>query len=109
MTVKCYNNGYETYLKDEQWVYSDTDEPVDSTTRACKHCKSAKGHPDEPDHCIGMLPGVAFACCGHGEPEAAYIQFENGVVVRGFEVCESLAPCELPLWVIRKPKDPVES
>lgn len=36
----------------------------------------------QPDPCFGgPLPGVRFACCGHGE-DYGYIAFENGVVVR---------------------------
>lgn len=41
-----------------------------------------------PDPCLGELPGVDFACCGHGgEPGttstgAGYIKFSNGVVLR---------------------------
>ena len=27
----------------------------------------------EPDACIGRLPGVRGACCGHGDPDEAYI------------------------------------
>jgi hypothetical protein len=35
------------------------------------------------DPCLGVLPGVKYACCGHGDPDdAAYIFFENGVIVR---------------------------
>jgi len=33
------------------------------------------------DPCLGCLPGVAFACCGHGDREM-YIAFENGVTIR---------------------------
>jgi hypothetical protein len=34
----------------------------------------------EPDPCLGYLPGVAHACCGHGEPtKVAYVAFTNGV------------------------------
>ena len=29
--------------------------------------------PDGPDACLGLLPGVAAACCGHGDPERAYV------------------------------------
>lgn len=29
----------------------------------------------EPDPCIGYLPGVYNACCGHGEDDNAYITF----------------------------------
>ena len=27
----------------------------------------------EPDPCLGWLPGVHSACCGHGEPEKACV------------------------------------
>lgn len=43
---------------------------------------------DRHDPCIANLPGVKNACCGHGVDEG-YIQFENGVTIRGiFEVDE---------------------
>jgi hypothetical protein len=38
------------------------------------------------DPCIGKLPGVIFACCGHGQ-ETGYIAFENGTVIR-FKDCK---------------------
>jgi hypothetical protein len=28
-----------------------------------------------PDPCIGYLPGVYNACCGHGNPAEAYLTF----------------------------------
>lgn len=36
----------------------------------------------EGDHdpCIRDLPGVKFACCGHGE-RTGYVSFENGVYI----------------------------
>jgi hypothetical protein len=44
--------------------------------------RTAQGH----DPCIANLPGVKNACCGHGI-EPGYIQFENGITIRGdFEV-----------------------
>ena len=38
------------------------------------------------DACLGILPGVDNACCGHGVREKSYIRFSNGMVVKGFEV-----------------------
>jgi hypothetical protein len=35
------------------------------------------------DACLGELPGVSNACCGHGEG-TGYVQFTNGVVLHGF-------------------------
>lgn len=48
---------------------------------ACKRCglpPTAEGH----DPCLGALPGVSNACCGHGW-QRGYIAFTNGVVIRG--------------------------
>ena len=39
------------------------------------------------DPCLGTLPGVIDACCGHGVKEA-YIIFGNGVTIRGSSVME---------------------
>lgn len=65
------------------WRYEDTDEIVpDVPTRPCPRCKlppTAEGH----DPCIANLPGVRFACCGHGVAgERGYIMFEDGRVIR---------------------------
>ncbi len=44
----------------------------------CGKLPTKEGH----DACLGTLPGVIDACCGHGVKEA-YIIFENGVTIRG--------------------------
>jgi len=49
--------------------------------------------PNGHDPCLGTLPGVKFACCGHGHTEG-YVMFRNGKVVRGrFDHTEAE-----PLW-----------
>ncbi len=40
----------------------------------CAHCDRTCG-PSDDDPCIEALPGVMNACCGHGKPENAYVQF----------------------------------
>jgi hypothetical protein len=47
----------------------------------CGKLPTKEGH----DACLGTLPGVIDACCGHGVREA-YIIFENGVTIRGSSV-----------------------
>lgn len=37
--------------------------------------------PEGHDPCLGTLPGVDYACCGHGKVPG-YILFSNGVSVR---------------------------
>jgi hypothetical protein len=49
----------------------------------CGKLPTKEGH----DACLGNLPGVIDACCGHGVKEA-YINFENGVTIRGSLVTE---------------------
>jgi len=44
---------------------------------ACKEHRTPEGH----DPCIANLPGVLYACCGHGNEEG-YIKFEDGRVIR---------------------------
>lgn len=78
--------GYEIYEKEEEkWYFSDTNKPTATTHmfRPCGHC-GLENTPDGHDGCLSNLPGVKNACCGHGEREQSYIQFTNGVTVRGF-------------------------
>lgn len=74
--------------EDERWRYEDTGEPTlgyGGELRPCKVCGSEHGL-HEPDPCLGQLPGVDNACCGHGDRQRAYVRFTNGVVLEGFEV-----------------------
>lgn len=52
-------------MKNKDWV--------DGLCVACGQCKTPEGH----DPCIANLPGVLFACCGHGNGRG-YIKFEDG-------------------------------
>jgi hypothetical protein len=58
-----------------------------AATRRCPAClkpRTIEGH----DPCLGTLPGVNFACCGHGV-HRGYIAFSNGMIIRGkFKVVE---------------------
>jgi len=52
--------------------------------RPCPRCgraRTAEGH----DICLGTLPGVLFACCGHGNTDDAYVVFDTGDGLRGEE------------------------
>lgn len=84
------HRGYPMYEDDQGvWRYVDNGDSVAEnwTNRPCGHC--GLHIPDgEPDPCLGRLPGVTNACCGHGDPKQAYVCFDNGLVVRGFRVDE---------------------
>jgi predicted Zn-ribbon and HTH transcriptional regulator len=80
--------GYDSYCAEpneeftfDNYRFTDNDESIYNHTRCCPECdqhKTDKGH----DPCLKNLPGVKSACCGHGR-EQGYIQFTNGIVVRG--------------------------
>ena len=87
----CQQKGNPIYCDPEKdhtkWYYADNDELcVKENFRPCVCC----GGTSEHDDCLGMLPGVKYACCGHGDRDNAYIMFENGVIVRGFDVITTI-------------------
>jgi len=45
----------------------------------CKKEPTKEGH----DGCLGTLPGVMNACCGHGQANQAYVQFWDRICIRG--------------------------
>ncbi len=59
--------------------YADTGKLVSNVKRPCPRCGKIAGK-DDIDPCFGKLPGVKFACCGHGI-EDGYIAFENGISI----------------------------
>jgi hypothetical protein len=56
----------------------DTDQSVYEFPRPCKFCNkpNIEDGNQSYDACLGKLPGVVAACCGHGATEG-YILFEN--------------------------------
>ena len=80
------------------WRYADNDEPTAETcaTRPCGVCGEF-ATPEGHDPCIGTLPGVMNACCGHGQVVEAYIQFPDGSDIRGVAAVERMnQPQEKP-------------
>ena len=78
--IECEDRG-----DDKIWVYSDTKEEVSlNTQRDCGFCGRPRT-PEDHDGCLGALEGLMNACCGHGLPENAYVQFQNGEIVDGLE------------------------
>jgi hypothetical protein len=73
-----YLRGHPIHHDGEQWRYTNTGAPTATAEeRPCGHCgglRTAEGH----DACLGTLPDVLNACCGHGQERAAYIVFSDG-------------------------------
>ena len=70
---------------DSKWKWVDSGEEVtqeSKRTRTCVRCgqlPTTDGH----DACLGSLPGVRHACCGHGFLNDAYAVFEDGAELMG--------------------------
>lgn len=86
MPATSHHRGNPTYFDEAigEWRYSDNHELVKDThrERPCGHCgepRTAEGH----DPCIGTLPGVMNACCGHGDVREAYVQLKGGHRIAG--------------------------
>ena len=84
--IRSYYHGNEIRKTEKEvWIYSDIKIPVRLyKNRPCGYCNKPQTK-DGHDACIGILENVMNACCGHGKDDEAYIQFFNGVCVRGKE------------------------
>lgn len=74
--------GNPIYWDGEVWRYKDNGSCVRAVDRPCGACgqeRTTEGH----DPCLGTLPRVMNACCGHGNDREAYVQFESGRRVSG--------------------------
>lgn len=70
--------GHPMICKGGIWFYKDTGEATAGNRRdSCGHC-SLTSTPEGHDGCLGKLPRVKNACCGHGVVSDAYVQFGNG-------------------------------
>jgi hypothetical protein len=75
------HRGNEIYSYDgTTWFYSSDDMRVaEDPERACGFC-NLPNHPEGFDACLGELPGVWSACCGHGGSCAPHIHFRGDVL-----------------------------
>jgi len=60
------------------WRYEDGEYAVEP--RPCPKCGRLPLKTGE-DACLGHLPGVKFACCGHGKT-TGYLVFENDAIIK---------------------------
>lgn len=69
--------GWPIYWDGKYWRYKDNDECVRAVDRPCGAC-GKKRTPEGHDPCLGKLPRVMNACCGHGNENEAYVQLSGG-------------------------------
>jgi len=85
MAVSSHHRGHKVHaLQDSRGVYSDwryaDGAKIKDEERDCPRCGSSHDFKDH-DHCIANLPGVEYACCGHGV-EDGYVKLFDGRSVR---------------------------
>jgi len=72
MVATCHIRGHLAFSEDgETWLYKDTGKPI-ADDRACPRC-SKMPTPEGCDACLGYIPGVEAACCGHGVAKPYFI------------------------------------
>jgi len=74
-----FKRGQEIYTNFGVKWYTKDGEEIDAEP-ACIRC-GRKGLEGGEDACLGHLPGVRAACCGHGGDEG-YVAFEDGTIIR---------------------------
>lgn len=77
--------GHPIYYENDAWFYSDTKTQTSNSPRDCGYC--GKSNTKEGyDGCLGIIHNAMNACCGHGNPEEAYIQRLDESIIRGERV-----------------------
>ena len=89
--------GHAIQFEENEWLYADSQPVRDNPNRPCGHC-SLPNTPEGHDGCLGTLPGVMNACCGHGAGDEAYVQFECGKILRGQELFQMRVSLRSLLW-----------
>lgn len=81
---RCSGDGYERYTdKNGNRRYLDNNENVEEMPfRPCAKCGQYPTNEGN-DFCLQHLGLVINACCGHGNKKG-YIQFDNGITIRGY-------------------------
>lgn len=89
MTASSHWRGHPIYYDGQCWRYKDTGEKTLGNERPCAACSLVRT-PEGHDGCLGTLPGVSNACCGHGQPNEAYLQLSDGSDIRGFDALDMI-------------------
>jgi len=86
MTARSATRGHKIVYRDGAWLYASNGMAVNHDDTPCTRC--GRDPVDGHDACLGTLPGVTSACCGHGDVAVAHITFTNGITIEGFRVTE---------------------
>jgi len=58
-----------------------------------RFCDACQMHVSQgPDTCLGYLPGVSHACCGHGDVDSAYVVLGGEPNQKALTIANKLTP-----------------
>ncbi len=77
MFQSTLHRGHKIEEIDGVFYYVDDGTPVANHRPWCGKC-GKKDTPEGHDACLGTIPGVMNACCGHGNDGEAYIDYWDG-------------------------------
>ena len=69
------SRGWKIVWNGSKWIYEDDGTSINKQ-RPCIRC-GKKPTPEGYDACLGKLPGVHSACCGHGIDEKFILYTER--------------------------------
>jgi len=72
MVVTAHKRGHLIQYEGK-WVYADNGEDI-QYERPCKRC-GLLPTPDGYDACLGYIPNVISACCGHGVEKSYKVNY----------------------------------
>lgn len=66
--ITAYCRGHKIIWNKGNWFFADTKEPFKEPFKDKRPCKKCGKMPTKEgyDACLGYIPGVSAACCGHG-------------------------------------------
>ena len=70
-----YYRGHKIFFDGWNWRYCDTWEII--SNRPCKRCNRPPTH-EGYDACLGHIPGMFSACCGHGVSKGYRLKGKQG-------------------------------
>lgn len=87
--IKNHLRGHPIYYKYGKWFYKDTKTKTLGNVRGCGYC-GMNNTKEDHDGCLGTLPNVINACCGHGIDNDAYIQFDMNNIIHGLDAIKEI-------------------
>lgn len=86
----CHDCHEDEHGPNLRGFFVETGEPYDpAQPLRCPGCKQMCD-ADAPDPCLGWVPGVEYACCGHGE-KLGYFKLCDGATIYGVSSVKDLA------------------